>query len=92
MKKTRLEVLQFAVAAKHRRSGVASALMHKLAMKIPKEKRNRITLGIQETSLPGQLFLRAFGFVCVGIHSGCGSHDSEDEYRMVFRSEWKDEC
>ncbi len=61
LNKTRIHVLNFAVAADHRRQGVGRQMMSKLIAKLSSQRRTRVTLEVRERNLPAQLFFRAAG-------------------------------
>lgn len=83
--KNRLYLLNFAVVEHCRRSGVGSAMIGKLKSKLTPDRRNRITLDIRETNLPGQLFFKAMGFRAVTVLRNYYDDCSEDAYSMVYR-------
>ncbi len=57
--KSRLHILNFAVAARYHRHGVATQMATKLIGKLSTQRRNRILLEVRETNLAAQLFFRA---------------------------------
>ena len=56
--KTRLHVLNFAVARQYRRLGVGTQMLEKLVAKLSHQRRSRILLEVRETNLAAQLFFR----------------------------------
>ncbi len=60
--KTRLRILNFAVAADCRRRGVGRQMIDKLISKLSSQRRTRISLEVRETNLAAQVFFRAAGF------------------------------
>jgi len=83
--KTRIHVLNFAVAPDYRRRGVGSQMVDKLAEKLSPQRRSRITLEVRETNLPGQLFFRRCGFRAVSVLQNFYEdyETTEDAYTMV---------
>ena len=65
--KTRIHVLNFAVAADYRRRGVGSQMIAKLTAKLSSQRRSRIVLEVRETNLAAQLFFRENGFRAVSV-------------------------
>ena len=55
--KTRLHILNFAVAADVRRRGVGRQMIEKLIGKLSSQRRTRITLEVRETNLAGPALL-----------------------------------
>ncbi len=85
LNKTRLRVLNFAVSAQNRRSGIGSQMAAKLIGKLSSQRRSRITLEVRETNLPAQLFFRANGFRAVSVLRQYYEDTPEDAYLMQFR-------
>ena len=56
--KTRLHILNFAVAAEMPRQGIGTQMVDKLVGKLSSQRRTRITLEVRETNLPAQFFFR----------------------------------
>lgn len=83
--KTRLHVLNFAVAREHRRLGVGSQMLEKLVGKLSQQRRSRILLEVRETNLPAQLFFRKCGFRAVSVLRDFYEDTTEDAYLMQFR-------
>ena len=83
--KNRIEVLNLATAAHHRRRGIGTQMIGKLAGKLSVQRRNRITLEVRETNLEAQLFLRAAGFRAVSVLRGFYEDTPEDAYLMQYR-------
>ena len=81
----RLVVRNFAVHPEHRRRGVGTAMVDKLASKLSPHRRDHIELHVRETNLAAQLFFRSRGFRAVSLVCGFYKQDStEDAYRMRF--------
>jgi ribosomal-protein-alanine N-acetyltransferase len=83
--KTRLHILNFAVASRYRRLGVGSQMVTKLASKLSSQRRTRITLEVRETNLAAQLFFRAQGFRAVNVLRNYYDDTPEDAYVMQYR-------
>lgn len=82
--RSRLHVLNFAVARSHRRLGVGSRMMEKLIGKLSPERRSRIVLEVRETNLPAQLFFRSLGFRAISVLKDFYQDTTEDAYLMHF--------
>jgi ribosomal-protein-alanine N-acetyltransferase len=83
--KTRLHILNFAVAAEYRRRGVGRQMIEKLIAKLSSQRRTRITLEVRETNLPAQLFFKAAEFRAVTVLRAYYEDSPEDAYLMQFR-------
>src|SRR3990172_4452317 len=59
LNKTRIHVLNFAVAAEYRRRGVGTQMVAKLVGKLSAQRRTRVVLEVRETNLAAQLFFRS---------------------------------
>jgi ribosomal-protein-alanine N-acetyltransferase len=85
LNKTRIQVLNFAVADRSRRRGVGTQMMAKLIGKLSSQRRSRITLEVRETNLPAQLFFRTSGFRAVSVLREYYADTPEDAYLMQYR-------
>ncbi len=83
--KTRLHILNFAVASRYRRLGVGTQMISKLASKLSAQRRTRITLEVRETNLAAQLFFRSMGFRAVNVLRSYYDDTPEDAYVMQYR-------
>ncbi len=83
--KTRIHVLNFAVAADYHRRGVGSQMVAKLIAKLSPQRRNRIVLEVRETNLAAQLFFRENGFRAVSVLRSYYEDTPEDAYLMQYR-------
>jgi [ribosomal protein S18]-alanine N-acetyltransferase len=83
--KTRLHVLNFAVAPDCRRRGVGAQMVSKLVGKLSLQRRVRVTLEVRETNLEAQLFFRAQGFRAVSVLRSYYEDTPEDAYVMQYR-------
>ncbi len=84
--RSRLHVLNFAVARSHRRLGIGTRMMEKLAGKLSPERRSRIVLEVRETNLPAQLFFRSLGFRAISVLKDFYQDTTEDAYLMHYVS------
>lgn len=82
--KNRLHVLNFAVAADARHTGVGRQMIDKLIGKLSQQRRDFITLEVRETNLDAQLFFRAQGFNAVQVLRDHYQDTSEDAYLMQY--------
>ena len=82
--RSRLHVLNFAVARSHRRLGVGTRMMEKLIGKLTPERRSRIVLEVRETNLPAQLFFRSLGFRAISVLKDFYQDTTEDAYLMHY--------
>jgi len=85
LNKTRIRVLNFAVAESFRRRGAGSQMMAKLVGKLSSQRRSRITLEVRETNLSAQLFFRHLGFRAVSVLRQFYADTPEDAYLMQYR-------
>ncbi|HJT33758.1 MAG TPA: ribosomal protein S18-alanine N-acetyltransferase [Pirellulales bacterium] len=85
LQKTRLHVLNFAVAEHRRREKVGSRMAAKLMAKLSSQRRTRIVLEVRETNLSAQLFFRHLGFRAVSVLRDFYEDTTEDAYLMQFR-------
>ncbi len=85
LNKTRIHVMNFAVASDCRRRGVGTQMLSKLIGKLSAQRRTRIVLEVRETNLPAQLFFRASQFRAVSVLRGFYDDTPEDAYLMQYR-------
>jgi ribosomal-protein-alanine N-acetyltransferase len=83
--KTRLHVLNFAVAPNYRRQGVGRQMVSKLTGKLSQQRRSRLLLEVRETNLDAQLFFRSLNFRAVSVLRGFYEDTPEDAYVMQYR-------
>lgn len=83
--KTRLHILNFAVAPAFRRSAVGSQMIDKLVNKLSQQRRQEIVLEVRETNLVAQLFYFSQGFRATGVLRNHYSDSAEDAYVMQYR-------
>ena len=84
--RSRLHVLNFAVARSHRRLGIGTRMMEKLVGKLSPERRSRIVLEVRETNLPAQLFFRSLSFRAISVLKDFYQDTTEDAYLMHYVS------
>ena len=83
--KTRLHILNFAVAAEARRHGVGSQMVDKLIGKLSSQRRTRLSLEVRETNLAAQLFFKQSGFRATSVLRDFYDDSPEDAYVMQYR-------
>lgn len=82
--RSRLHMLNLAVARSHRRLGIGTRMMEKLIGKLTPERRSRIVLEVRETNLPAQLFFRSLGFRAISVLKDFYNDTTEDAYLMHY--------
>jgi len=85
LNRTRLHILNFAVAPDCRRRGVGTQMIAKLSGKLSAGRRTRLVLEVRETNLPAQLFFRHSRFRAVSVLRGYYEDTPEDAYLMQYR-------
>jgi len=83
--RTRLHVLNFAVAAEFRRRGVGAQMLQKLTGKLSSGRRTRILLEVRETNLDAQLFFKSQSFRAVSVLRDFYEDTTEDAYLLHYR-------
>jgi ribosomal-protein-alanine N-acetyltransferase len=83
--KTKLHILNFAVAPAFRRLGVGAQMIEKLINKLSQQRRQEIVLEVRETNLAAQLFYQAQGFRAVRVLRSHYADSAEDAYVMQYR-------
>ena len=83
--KTKLHILNFAVAPSHRKMGVGRQMVSKLIGKLSSHRRTRITLAVRETNLAAQFFFRSREFRGVKVLRGYYEDSGEDAFLMQYR-------
>mgnify|MGYP001005937471 CR=1 FL=1 len=83
--KSRIHVLNFAVAKDYRRRGVGSQMIAKLIAKLSVQRRSRVVLEVRETNLAAQLFFRETGFRAISVLHNFYEDSPEDAYLMQYR-------
>jgi ribosomal-protein-alanine N-acetyltransferase len=82
--KTRLHILNFAVADSARHRGVGRQMAEKLVGKLSSQRRSRITLEVRETNLSAQMFFKDVGFRATSVLRAYYEDSPEDAYLMQF--------
>lgn len=82
--KTRLHLLNFAVAADFRRQGVGLQMVEKLVAKLSSQRRTRLSLEVRETNLEAQLFFKRVGFRATSVLRDFYDDSPEDAYLMQY--------
>ncbi len=85
--KTRLHILNFAVADAFRHRDVGRQMAEKLTSKLSSQRRTRISLEVRETNLPAQLFFKQLGFRATSVLRSYYEDSPEDAYLMQFQYE-----
>ena len=83
--KTKLHVLNFAVAPEWRRLGIGGQMVLKLIGKLSSHRRTKITLAVRESNLAAQLFFRSQAFKATRVLRGYYEDSGEDAYLMNYR-------
>jgi ribosomal-protein-alanine N-acetyltransferase len=89
--KSKLRILNFAVASEARRRGVGRQMICRLIDKLSQQRRKEIVLDIRETNLQAQIFFRNEGFRAVRILRDYYDDTDEDAYVMRYRLAGSDE-
>jgi len=85
--KSRIHLLNFAVAENHRRRGVGRQMVAKLVAKLSPNRRSRIVLDVSEYNLDAQLFFRALGFRATEVLHAPYPNASGDAYRFEMNAD-----
>ena len=83
--KTKLHVLNFAVAPEWRRIGIGTQMVMKLVGKLSSHRRTKITLAVRESNLAAQLFFRTQAFKASRVLRSYYEDSGEDAYLMNYR-------
>ncbi len=83
--KSKLRILNFAVAPTARRQAVGGQMVRRLVDKLSQQRRQEIVLEVRETNLPAQLFFHNEGFRAVCVIRDHYDDTQEDAYVMQFR-------
>lgn len=81
--KSRLAILDFAVAPRFQRQGVGRAMMGRLTSKLSQQHRTEIVSEIRERNLDAQYFFREMGFKAISVVRS--PYEDTDEDCYVFR-------
>ncbi len=82
--KSRLHILNFAVAHAFRGRDVGRQMAEKLISKLSSQRRTQITLEVRETNLPAQMFFKQLGFRATSVLRSYYEDSPEDAYLMQF--------
>lgn len=85
--KTKLHILNFAVAHAFRHRDVGRQMAEKLISKLSSQRRTEISLEVRETNLPAQLFFKQLGFRATNVLRSYYEDSPEDAYLMQYRYE-----
>ncbi len=83
--KSKLRILNFAVAPSARRQGVATQMVRRLVDKLSQQRRKEIALEVRETNLSAQKFFHSQGFRAVCVLRDHYDDTEEDAYVMNYR-------
>ena len=83
--KSKLRILNFAVAPSFGKQGVGSQMVRRLVDKLSQQRRKEIALEVRETNLPAQLFFQSQGFRAVCVLRRHYDDTTEDAYVMQYR-------
>ncbi len=82
--KTKLHILNFAVAPDLRHRGIGTQMVEKLVSKLSNQRRTHINLEVRETNLAAQVFFRANNFRAVSVLRDFYDDSTEDAYVMQY--------
>lgn len=85
--KSRLNILNFAVAEQARRHGVGTQMVLRLIDKLSQQRRHEILLEVRERNLDAQLFFRVQGFRAISVLRAHYDDTCEDAYIMQYRTD-----
>jgi ribosomal-protein-alanine N-acetyltransferase len=83
--KNAVDLLDFAVAESHRRSGVGRTMVERLIGKLSEDRRSYVHLTVRETNLGALLFFREMGFKCILTLCDHYIDCDDDGYLMTYR-------
>jgi len=82
------EILNFAVSEDCHRMRIGTQMIDKLKSKLSITRRTRLDFPVKETNLPGQLFLRANGFLATRVKRNY----FEDRDAFLFSYNLEEQC
>ncbi|MFK7819565.1 MAG: ribosomal protein S18-alanine N-acetyltransferase [Planctomycetaceae bacterium] len=85
--KSRLRILNFAVAPSGRRMQIGSQMVGRLIDKLSQQRRKEIILEVRETNVAAQLFFKKRGFMALQVLRNHYEDTAEDAYYMRYRLE-----
>ena len=80
-----LDIHNVAVHPKHRRQGVARAMLNDIIESAANRGFRRLTLEVRRSNDPAQTLYRSLGFVVCGLRKGYYSDNGEDAWVMERR-------
>ncbi len=83
--KSRLHILNFAVASEYRRMAVGTQMVLRLVDKLSQQRRTEILLEVRERNLDAQLFFKSQDFRAVSVLRSHYDDTDEDAYIMRYR-------
>jgi len=83
--KSSMAILRLAVHPDWRRRCIGVQLVSKVAERVVSTGRKRISLGLRERNLDGQLFLKACGFRATLVRRGHYRDTGEDAFMFEYR-------
>lgn len=83
--KSRLNILNFAVAQSFRKQGIGTQMILRLIDKLSQQRRKEILFEVRERNLEAQLFFKSQGFRAVRVLRAHYDDTAEDAYIMQFR-------
>ena len=83
--KSKLRILNFAVAPSARRKHVGTQMVQRLVDKLSQQRRQEIILEVRETNLEAQLFFKNQNFRAMCVLRNHYDDTTEDAYYMQFR-------
>ena len=83
--KSRLHILNFAVAPECRKQGIGAQMVLRLVDKLSQQRRSEILMEIRESNLEAQLFFKKQGFKAVCVLRRHFDDTEEDAYIMQYR-------
>lgn len=89
--KSRLHILNFAVAKDFRRKQVGTQMIEKLIGKLSQQRRTVLSTEVRETNLVAQVFFRSAGFRATNILRNHYYDSPEDAYFFEYRH-GQDDC
>jgi ribosomal-protein-alanine N-acetyltransferase len=89
--KSKLHILNFAVAADARRHCVGNQMVLRLIDKLSQQRREEISLEVRERNLDAQLFFKSQGFRAVSVLRHHYDDTEEDAYILQFRLQAEDQ-
>jgi ribosomal-protein-alanine N-acetyltransferase len=82
--KSKLHILNFAVADSARRQGIGTQMVNKLVDKLSQQRRKEIVLEVRETNISAQLFFKSQSFRAVCVLRTHYDDTAEDAYIMRY--------